>query len=133
MLPDRSILIRQKLVENDKIEKFKCDILDNFETLWTMSGLEKKKKLLFWHFLNFFFSKNVLYSILVLVKCITEIIVWIFSIPVLKELDKLLRWSISPCRIFRHLKQEKEFAIKKVTSRKFLTSPSPFNQVVQEP
>ena len=132
MLPDRSILIRQKLVENDKIEKFKCDILDNFETLWTMSGLEKKKNFYFDIFWTFF-SKNVLYSILVLVKCITEIIVWIFSIPVLKELDKLLRWSISPCRIFRHLKQEKEFAIKKVTSRKFLTSPSPFNQVVQEP
>ena len=33
MLPDRSILIRQKLVENDKIEKFKCDILGDFQTM----------------------------------------------------------------------------------------------------
>ena len=28
-----SILIRQKLVENAKIEKFKCDILSDFQTL----------------------------------------------------------------------------------------------------
>ena len=27
MLPDRSVLIGQKLVENAKIKKFKCDIL----------------------------------------------------------------------------------------------------------
>ena len=33
MLPDRSLLIGQKLVENAKIEKFKCDILSNFQTL----------------------------------------------------------------------------------------------------
>ena len=33
MLPDRSILIGQKLVENDKIQKFKCDILGDFQTL----------------------------------------------------------------------------------------------------
>ena len=33
VLPDRSILIRQKLMENDKIEKFKWDILGNFQTL----------------------------------------------------------------------------------------------------
>ena len=26
MLPDRSLLIGQKLVENDKIKKFKCEI-----------------------------------------------------------------------------------------------------------
>ena len=30
VLPDRSILIGQKLVENARIEKFKCDILGNF-------------------------------------------------------------------------------------------------------
>ena len=32
VLPDRSFLIRQKLVENAKIKKFKCDILSNFQT-----------------------------------------------------------------------------------------------------
>ena len=35
MLPDRSILIGQKLVENAKIKKFKCDILSDFQTLCT--------------------------------------------------------------------------------------------------
>ena len=33
VLPDRSILIRQKLKENAKIERFKCDILDDFQTM----------------------------------------------------------------------------------------------------
>ena len=33
MLPDRSVLIRQKLVENTKIQKFKCDIFGDFQTL----------------------------------------------------------------------------------------------------
>ena len=33
MLPDRSLLIRQKLVENAKIQKFKCDIMSNFQTM----------------------------------------------------------------------------------------------------
>ena len=32
-LPDRSVLIGQKLVENAKIEKFRCDILGDFQTL----------------------------------------------------------------------------------------------------
>ena len=32
-LPDRSVLIGQKLVEHAKIEKFKCDILGDFQTL----------------------------------------------------------------------------------------------------
>ena len=31
VLPDRSILIGQKLVENVKIRKFKCDIVSNFQ------------------------------------------------------------------------------------------------------
>ena len=35
MLPDRSILIGQKLVENTKNKKFKCDILRNFQTMWS--------------------------------------------------------------------------------------------------
>ena len=34
VLPDRSILIRQKLVENAKIKKLQCDILCNVQTLW---------------------------------------------------------------------------------------------------
>ena len=33
VLPDRSLLIRQKLVENAKIEKLKWDILDDFQPL----------------------------------------------------------------------------------------------------
>ena len=36
VLPDRSISnsIRQKLAKNIKIQKFKCDILGDFQTLW---------------------------------------------------------------------------------------------------
>ena len=34
VLPDRSVLIGQTLVENAKIQKFKCDILSNFQTMW---------------------------------------------------------------------------------------------------
>ena len=34
VLPDRSILIGQKLVENARIQKFKCDILNTFQTMW---------------------------------------------------------------------------------------------------
>ena len=34
VLPDRLILMRQKLVENAKIEKIKCDILSNFQTMY---------------------------------------------------------------------------------------------------
>ena len=34
VLPDRSVLIGQKLVENAEIEKSKCDILSNFQTMW---------------------------------------------------------------------------------------------------
>ena len=33
VLPDRSILIGQKLVENAKTEKLKCDILSDFQIL----------------------------------------------------------------------------------------------------
>ena len=33
MLPDRSVLIGQKLVENAKMPKFKCEILSNFQTM----------------------------------------------------------------------------------------------------
>ena len=34
VLPDRSVLKGQGLVENAKIQKFKCDILSNFQTMW---------------------------------------------------------------------------------------------------
>ena len=34
VLPDRSDLIGQKLVENAKVQKLKCDILSNFQTMW---------------------------------------------------------------------------------------------------
>ena len=34
-LPERSLLIRQKLVEIAKIKKFKCDILSYFQTMWS--------------------------------------------------------------------------------------------------
>ena len=34
MLPDRSVLIDQKLMENAKIEKFKCDTMSNFQTMF---------------------------------------------------------------------------------------------------
>ena len=37
VLPDRSILIGQKLVENARIQKFKCDILSNFQTMCARS------------------------------------------------------------------------------------------------
>ena len=34
VLRDRSILIGQKLVESVQIEKFKCNILGDLQTLW---------------------------------------------------------------------------------------------------
>ena len=33
VLPDRSVLLVQKLGENAKIQNFKCDILSNFQTM----------------------------------------------------------------------------------------------------
>ena len=47
VLPDRSVLIGQKLVENTKIRKiskFKCDILSNFQTMWLTIELPSKVK-----------------------------------------------------------------------------------------
>ena len=35
VLPDQSILVGKKLAENAKFEKLKCDILSNFQTMWT--------------------------------------------------------------------------------------------------
>ena len=37
VLPDRSLLIAQKLVENAKFLKLKCNILRNFQTMWRCS------------------------------------------------------------------------------------------------
>ena len=34
VLPDISILLRQRLAENAKIEKFECDILGDFQTMF---------------------------------------------------------------------------------------------------
>ena len=47
VLPDRSILIGQKLVENAKIENLKCDILGDFQTMWSVELCEKSE-LCFW-------------------------------------------------------------------------------------
>ena len=33
VLPEKSVLIGQKLVENGKIEIIKCDILSNYQTM----------------------------------------------------------------------------------------------------
>ena len=43
VLPDRSVLIGQKLVENTKIQKLKCDILSNFQTMWICIYVNTKK------------------------------------------------------------------------------------------
>ena len=39
VLPDRSVLTGQKLVENAKIEKFKYDNLSNFQTIFQRNYL----------------------------------------------------------------------------------------------
>ena len=63
VLPDRSVLIGQKLMENAKIKKFKCDILSNFQTMcrrtkdYTFQGLLNHflmvlKELLYYIFSN---------------------------------------------------------------------------------
>ena len=40
MLPDKSVLIGQKLVENVKIKDFKCDILSQFQTMFVVCTLK---------------------------------------------------------------------------------------------
>ena len=54
VLPDRSILKGQKLVENAKIQKFKCDILSNFQTMCVGCSTEilKRTTLLLGYFLE---------------------------------------------------------------------------------
>ena len=39
VLPDRTILIGQKLVENAKIKKSKLDIFGDFQTMWVRGKL----------------------------------------------------------------------------------------------
>ena len=50
VLPDRSVLIGQKLVENAEIKKFKCNILSNFQRLcYPTVGKSIKKSLISQH------------------------------------------------------------------------------------
>ena len=56
VLPDRSLLIGQKLLEKVKIQKFKCDILSNFQTMCVASlaifrfqNNSESKKVLFYY------------------------------------------------------------------------------------
>ena len=44
VLPDRLFVIRQKLMENAKIEKCKCDILGDFQTLCKSVEINKVNK-----------------------------------------------------------------------------------------
>ena len=70
VLPDRLVLIGQKLVENAKLKKFKCEILSNFQSMcmcclvgktvfkmvlrpkWLMT-VENQWSLFFWFFIQF--------------------------------------------------------------------------------
>ena len=54
-LPDRSVLIGQKLVESAKIQKFKCDILGDFQTLCGGFFRAKIQKCQLFHFFTSFF------------------------------------------------------------------------------
>ena len=40
LFPDRSVLIGQKLVENANIQKFRCEILSNFQTMWDAKAVD---------------------------------------------------------------------------------------------
>ena len=60
VLPDRSVFIGQKLVENAKFQKFKCDILSNFQTMCILQKIEKVFEL-FASILTFQFSKKCEY------------------------------------------------------------------------
>ena len=82
VLPDRSILIGKKLVPtaNTKIEKFKYDIFDDFQTMWNFS-LGKKGQMR--HFKEFSNALNILFADLISSsKCLSSI-----SIPHTFNLD----------------------------------------------
>ena len=44
VLPDKPLLIGQKLIENAKIEKFRCDILGDFQTLCERKSYDNGEK-----------------------------------------------------------------------------------------
>ena len=46
VLPDRSILIGEKLLEKAKIEKLKCDIFADFQALWAYVYILSGQKLM---------------------------------------------------------------------------------------
>ena len=46
VLPDKSVLIGQKLVENAKIKEFKYDILSNFQTMCSTSYQQTTQKVI---------------------------------------------------------------------------------------
>ena len=80
VLPDRSILIEKKNGANTKIEKFKYDIFDDFQTLWNFS-LGKKGQMR--HFKEFSNALNILFADLISSsKCLSSI-----SIPHTFNLD----------------------------------------------
>ena len=59
VLPDRSVLKGQKLVENAKIQKFKCDILSNFQTVCYILEEDTNIELWFiWQKLNVVSTQN---------------------------------------------------------------------------
>ena len=63
VLPDKSVLIGQQLMEKDKIQKFKCDILGDFQTV-----CECVLKELFWTgvvcYVYFYFGAKILKRLL---------------------------------------------------------------------
>ena len=82
-----SILIRQKLVENAKIQKLKCDILSNFQTMCVheRSELQVLAGTLFTFFIltNFTSSKNdsprSLVSEFEIFYVLYKLILWLFQ------------------------------------------------------
>ena len=44
VFPDMSVLIGQKLIEKAKIQKFKCDILGDFQTLEQAGGVLRRQR-----------------------------------------------------------------------------------------
>ena len=69
VFPDRSIVIGQKMMENAKIEKLKCNILGDFQTLCI------SQKILF----NFVFYKN--FSLFQLAILVLVALAYAFPVP----------------------------------------------------
>ena len=74
MLPDRSLLVGQKMVENAKIQKFKCDILikisSNVQKVEKSSPFNLTIFFKFNFFLLFFLAINALH----IVACSTSVL-----------------------------------------------------------